>query len=175
MRDTMLMVADLMALSARTAPKCLGQDYLDIKVLEGEVLQRLADEMERFGRETGKINFDRDAANVRQSDAVLLVSLRENKPLALDCGACGHSKCADLESKEGPEFLGPLCAWRVLDLGIALGSAAKTAGILNADNRIMYRPAVVARKMGLVEGALVVAIPISAATKNIYFDRPDKG
>ncbi|TYO97329.1 ferredoxin domain-containing protein [Desulfallas thermosapovorans] len=174
MSGIMHTVAELMAVSARTAPKCLGQDYLDIQVLSGDDLQRLADEMDKFGRETGKVNFDRDAENIRHSEAVLFVSLRENVPLGLDCGACGHEQCAQLESRQGPDFLGPLCAWRVMDLGIALGSAAKTAGILNVDNRVMYRPAVVAKKMGLVKGAIVCAIPISATSKNIYFDRPVK-
>ena len=172
MSDVMLTVAQLMAVAAKTAPKCLGQDYVDIQVVTGEKLQVLADEMEKFGCETGKANFDRDAANVRNSKAVVFVSLRENKPLGLDCGACGQEKCAGLETREGPEFAGPLCAWRVLDVGIALGSAAKMAGILNVDSRVMYRPAAVARKTGLVRGDIICAIPISATTKNIYFDRP---
>ncbi|KAF1085749.1 hypothetical protein SPSYN_01897 [Sporotomaculum syntrophicum] len=167
-------VAELMALAARTAPKGLGQDYLDIQVLVGDDLLQLADEMDRFGKATGRINFDRDAENIRRSDAVLLVSLRENEPLGLNCGACGHDTCTQLASRQGPEFEGPLCAWRVVDLGIAVGSAAKTAGLLNADNRVMYRPAAVARRMGFVQGALVCAIPISATGKNIYFDRPVK-
>jgi uncharacterized ferredoxin-like protein len=38
----------------------------------------------------------------------------------------------------------------------------------------MYRPAVVARKIGLVKGDIICAIPISATSKNIYFDRPEK-
>lgn len=168
------MVADLMALAARTAPKGLGQDFVGIQVVAGEDLRRLADEMIAYGNETKKINFDRDAENVRRSDAVLLISLTENKPLGLDCGACGNSKCAELKDKEGSEFIGPLCAWRLLDVGVALGSAVKTASLLNADNRIMYRVGVVARKMGLIKGAIVVGVPISAYSKNIYFDRPDK-
>ncbi len=174
MSGIMRMVAELMAVAARTAPKGSGQDYLDIDVLAGDDLRRLADEMDKFGQETGKINFDRDAENIRHSDAVIFVSLRENRPLGLNCGACGLDKCAQLESRQGPEFEGPLCAWRVVDLGIAIGSAAKTAGLLNADNRVMYRPATVARKMGLVKGVLVCAIPISATGKNFYFDRPVK-
>lgn len=174
MSGIMHTVAEFMAVAARTAPKCLGQDYLDIQILAGDDLLRLADEMDKFGQETGKVNFDRDAENIRYSDAILFVSLRENIPLGLDCGACGQDKCTQLTSRQGPDFVGPLCAWRVLDLGIALGSAAKTAGILNVDNRVMYRPAAVARKMGLVQGAIVCAIPISATSKNIYFDRPVK-
>lgn len=174
MGNVMKTVAELMAVAAKTAPKGLGQDYVDIKIISGEDLQHLADEMHKFGRESGKGNFDRDAENVRNSDAVVFISLKENKPLGLNCGACGYERCDDLKSNEGPEFEGPLCVWRVLDVGIALGSAAKTASILNVDNRIMYRPAVVARKMGLVKGSIVVAIPISATSKNIYFDRPAK-
>ncbi|MCL6560768.1 MAG: DUF2148 domain-containing protein [Firmicutes bacterium] len=174
MKDTMLMVAGLMELSARTAPKSLGQDFVRTKVVTGEDLTALADAMERYGKEKGAVNFDRDAENIRRSDALLLLSLDNPKPTGLNCGACGQSRCEDLKPVEGPEFVGPLCVWRVLDLGIALGSAAKTAGILNADNRVMYRPGVVAKKTGMMEGDIVVGIPISATSKNIYFDRPEK-
>lgn len=144
------------------------------KVVSGDDLALLADAMDRYGKEKGAANFDRDAENVRRSDALLLLSLDKPKALGLNCGACGHSRCADLKPEEGPEFVGPLCAWRVLDLGIALGSAAKTAGILNADNRIMYRAGVAARKIGMIDGELVVGIPVSATGKSIYFDRPNK-
>lgn len=174
MKDTMLMVANLMKLSAITAPKSLGQNFVKAKVVSGDDLETLADAMERYGREKGAVNFGRDADNVRHSDALLLLSLDNAKPLGLNCGACGYDRCSDLKQKEGPEFFGPLCAWRVIDLGIAVGSAAKTAGILNADNRIMYRPGVAAKKIGMMEGDIVVGIPISATGKNIYFDRPAK-
>ena len=59
-----------------------------------------------------------------------------------------------------------------MDLGIAVGSAVKTASMLNVDNRIMYRIGVVARKMKLIEGDVVLGIPLSATGKNIFFDRP---
>ena len=102
-----------------------------------------------------------------------MAALKDSVAVGLDCGACGEPKCDLLTPKlrEGPEFAGPLCAWRLVDLGIAIGSAAKTAGILNVDNRIMYRPGVLARKLGLIEGEIVVAIPLSGTGKNIYFDR----
>jgi len=174
LKDTMLLVAGLMELSARTAPKSLGQDFVRTKVVAGADLAVLADAMDRYGREKGAVNFDRDAENIRRSDALLLLALDKPTPAGLNCGACGQSRCADLKPVAGPEFMGPLCAWRILDLGIALGSAAKTAGILNADNRVMYRPGVVAKKIGLLDGDLVVGIPLSASAKNIYFDRPEK-
>lgn len=171
MQDTMGLVADLMAVSARTAPKAAGKDFVEIRVIQGEDLKALAREMKKYGEDTGKGNFDRDGANVEESGALLLLSLKKAAPVGLNCGACGFSRCGDLKLREGPEFDGPLCAWRLVDLGIALGSAVKTAGILNADNRIMYRAGVAAKKMGLIEGEMVVGVPLSATGKSIYFDR----
>ncbi len=169
--DVMKVIAELMAVSARTAPKAAGKDFVEVKVMEKEELEFLANKMVEYGEEKNKNNFDRDGENVRNSAAVLLLSLKEPAVLGLNCGACGHDRCEDLETKEGPEFAGGLCAWRVLDLGIALGSAVKTASILNADNRIMYRIGAVARKHNLIEGELVVGVPIAATGKSIFFDR----
>lgn len=171
MKDAMKRIAEFMEVSARTAPKAGGIDYVETKILESKELEKLADEMVKYGEKSGKENFDRDGENVRESDALLLLSLSGSGPILMNCGACGYSKCEDLEKKEGPEFDGPLCAWRLLDLGIALGSAAKTASIFNVDSRIMYRVGVVARKMNLIDGEIVVGIPISATGKSIYFDR----
>lgn len=174
MEDVMITVANLMALAARTAPKAFGHDCVSVKVLAGDQIAVLADEMVKYGSDTGKINFDRDGENVRQSDAVLLVALNENKKLGLNCGACGQDQCTGLETRQGPEFPGPLCAWRLIDIGIAVGSAVKTASILNADNRVMYRIGVAARKMGLMDSPFIIGIPISAYSKSIYYDRPVK-
>ena len=164
------MVADLMAISARTAPKTAGQDFVVTKIIEGDDLKRLAEKMFEFGERTGKGNFDRDGANVRNSDALLLIGVKDAKPLGVNCGACGFDKCLKPNTHEG-EFKGPQCAYRLLDMGIALGSAVKTAGLLNVDNRIMYRTGVVAREMGLIDADVVVGIPLSATGKSIYFDR----
>jgi len=166
------LVADLMAVAARTAPKAVGQDYIVVKILEGEEVKKLAEAMEAFGQRTGKKNFDRDGRNVANSAAVVLIGLKDAKSLGLNCSACGAARCTDLNinSVEG-EFRGPQCAWRLLDLGIAIGSAAKMAGLLNADNRVMYRIGPVARELGLIDADIVMGIPLSATGKNIYFDR----
>ncbi|MGB9840669.1 ferredoxin domain-containing protein [Thermovenabulum sp.] len=172
MKDALLLAAQLMVVSARTAPKAAGRDFVEIKIIEGEDVKKLAREMHEYGKTTGKANFDRDGKNVEDSEVVILISLKDAKPVGLNCGACGYSECAQLpEFIEGPEFKGPICAWRLMDLGIAMGSAVKTASLLNVDNRIMYRIGVLARKMGLIEGEVVVGIPLSATGKNIYFDR----
>lgn len=172
MESTLKLVAELMELSAITAPKAAGKNYIVTKVITGDELNTLADEMVQFGQQTGKHNFDRDAAGVRAAGAVLLVGLKDAKPLSLNCGACGYASCADLpKPQDGPEFRGPYCAWRIADLGIALGSAVKTASMHNVDNRIMYRIGPVVRTMGLIEADVVLGVPLSATGKNIYFDR----
>lgn len=164
-------VTDLMAIAARTAPKSAGQDFVVVKVIEGDDLKRLADEMVKFGEKTKKKNFDRDARNVAASAAVVLIGIKDAKSVDLNCGACGFDLCNDRIPVEHSEFVGPQCAFRLLDMGIALGSAVKTASLLNVDNRIMYRAGVVARRMGLVDADVVMGIPLSVTGKSIFFDR----
>ncbi|HJX38296.1 MAG TPA: DUF2148 domain-containing protein [Anaerolineae bacterium] len=164
------MVAELMALSARTAPKGRGDDFVVTEILEGDILRTLGGKMIEFGERTGKDLFDRDGNNVLNSEAVLLLGLKDAKALGLNCGACGEEKCITPNTYDG-EYSGPQCCLRMLDLGIAIGSAVKTAGLLNADNRIMYRIGPVAREMGLIDADVVVGIPLSATGKSIYFDR----
>lgn len=167
---SMRTVAELMTIAARTAPKAAGKDFVVIEIVEGEDLQRLGEAMFAFGERTGKGNFDRDGQNVLDSEAVVLIGLKDAKTLGLDCTACGNLTCIEPNTVEG-EFRGPNCAMRLLDMGIALGSAVKTAGMLNVDSRIMYRAGVVARELGLIEADFVMGVPLSATGKSIYFDR----
>lgn len=167
----LFLAAQLMCVSARTAPKAGGRDYVTTRIISGELLKRLADEMTAYGKASGKRNFDRDGENVRNSGAVLLIGLKDSETLGLNCGACGYNSCAELRKHKGPEFEGPLCAWRLIDLGVAIGSAVKTASLLNVDNRIMYRIGAVAKRMGLCDDEIVVGIPLSVTGKSIYFDR----
>lgn len=163
--------AELAAVSARTAPKSKGEDFIKIMIIEGEKLRRLADAMVEYGARTGRRNFDRDGDNVRNSAAMLLIGLKDAAPCGLNCGACGFPTCSEVKPRELDEFKGPQCAWRLQDLGIAVGSAVKTLGMLNVDNRIMYRAGVVARKAGFCDWDIVMGIPLSVTGKNIYFDR----
>ena len=162
--------AELMALAARTAPKTRGDDYVSVRVLEGEDITRLGQAMIEYGQQTHKLNFDRDGTNVMDLYAVVLIGLHDAEVPDLNCGACGAEACIVPNTFEG-EFRGPNCALRLLDMGIAIGSAVKMASILNVDNRIMYRAGVVARRIGLTDADFVMAIPLSATGKSIFFDR----
>lgn len=179
-KEAVEMGASMMALSARTAPKTRGVDSVKTAVLTGKDLEKLAAAMERKVKEksTELPGFKRDAENVRSSAAVLLIGVSRNPKrieLPLNCGACGYKNCKDLLAsgrREGEDFTGPFCIFQAIDLGIALGSAAKLAGELNIDNRMMYTVGAAAKKLNLLDSDLIIGIPLSVTGKNPYFDRP---
>ncbi|MBC7224365.1 MAG: hypothetical protein H5T59_08865 [Anaerolineae bacterium] len=165
-------VAELMAIAATTAPKAKGENFVITAIVEGEDLKRLAEAMQEHGRALGKPQgWERDAKNVLQSDCVVLIGIKDARVSALNCSACGAEQCIRINTYEG-EFRGPQCAWRLVDLGIAVGSAVKLASLLNVDNRVMYRIGVGARRCGLTDADVVLGIPLSATGKSPYFDRP---
>ena len=175
MEETLKQVANFMAISARTAPKSGGKDFINIQILEEEEVKRLGEAMVDYGEKQGIKGFIRDGKNVLDSSAVLLIGIKDAAVMNLNCGGCGYNSCSELQEagKREVEFKGPQCIFRLLDLGIALGSAAKTASMFNVDNRIMYRIGAVARKTGISQDDIVMGIPLSAKGKNIYFDRKE--
>jgi uncharacterized ferredoxin-like protein len=174
-REGLLEVARLMLVAARTAPKTAGIDDILTCIAYDEEKDAVAEMMEKIADERKIEGFKRDAKNVRDSEAVVLIGVRGNKSVGLNCGACENKNCKEFDGKEkklGQDFYGPNCIFKVLDLGIALGSAVKIAGILNVDNRIMYRIGTAALRLKLLpEATVIMGIPISAKGKNIYFDR----
>jgi uncharacterized ferredoxin-like protein len=165
-------VAELMRASAVTAPKAAGQDYIEVKICTPEERAGIAAEMLKLGQEKKAPNWDRDAKGVEKAEALVLVGILPHKGMGLNCGACGFPTCADFNkaSLDG-EFHGPNCMLRLLDLGIALGSAVKTAQLHNVDNRIMYRAGAAAKRLGMMKSNVIMGIPLSITGKSIYFDR----
>jgi len=141
-REAILDVARLMVTSARTAPKARGEDNIKTLILVEEDKDKLADTMEKMGR-------TRDSKNVKDAGAVVLIGVDFGSPI-----------------EEWINFRGKL-----IDLGIALGSAVKTASDLNVDNRIMYSVGSAAMRIGIMKSDEVLGIPLSTKGKNIFFDR----
>ncbi len=155
-RDSALIVAKLMAASAVTAPKAKGIDNIVVKILDKkEELEQLAKKMEELAPKYGGF-FARDADNVRKSDAIVLIGCK-----VVDIGV--------KQPDEIPYDVNVVLA--AINLGIAIGSAVKTASIHNVDNRIMYTIGIAAKNMGLIEADIAMGIPLSIKGKNIYFDR----
>jgi uncharacterized ferredoxin-like protein len=163
-------IADLMEIAAITAPKTKGENFVVVKTIEGKDLRRLGEGMKDYAQRVGIAGFDRDGRNVLDSVAVVLIGILDAEVADLNCAACGEETCIAINTFEG-EFKGPHCTLRVLDMGIALGSAVKSASLMNVDNRIMYRAGVVARELGLIDADFVMGIPLSVSGKSIFFDR----
>ena len=177
-QDAVLVAVSLMAIAARTAPKGKGRDSLVVRIVGREDLGVLAEEMRIFGEMHELPFFTRDAGNVAASSACLILGIRGQETLGLDCQGCGYPSCDAMKeafpatSDPGSPFLGPNCVIKMADLGIAAGSAVKAASLHNLDNRVMYTAGVAARSLGWVPGCTVAyGIPVSVTGKNIFFDR----
>ncbi len=159
-------IALQMATAARTAPKAKGVDIQEIVVATGDDLVRLSEKMKEIAVEKQRPFFVRDAENVMQSEAVLLIGTR-NRNQNLNCGYCGYSTCVEKE-----HHTGMLCAFNVADVGIALGSAAAMAADLRVDSRVMFSVGLAAQELGFVDDCRAVfGILISASAKSPFFDR----
>ena len=161
-------IAQLMCAAARTAPKTRGRDKIRTMVLTGDDMLELADKMEEIDiRKNGenRTHFTRDANNVRNADAVVLIGV-EKYYYELNCRDCGFDGCADCAANGGT------CLFSGVDLGIAVGSAVSVAGNLRADNRVMYSIGKSAQEMGYMPDDVIwLGIPLSVKGKNIFFDR----
>ena len=172
-------VAGLMALAARTAPKACGLDSIVIEVVTGKDQEKIGEKMIQIAAETGMEFFRINGQQVKISDATLFIGVSGEKSLGLNCGGCGHVSCTDMAKawtaakSHKTDYKGPNCVVKVTDLGIAIGSAVKTASIHNVDNRVMYSAGVAAMKLGMFkECSIVYGIPLKASGMDIYFAAP---
>ncbi|MCJ7771254.1 DUF2148 domain-containing protein [Candidatus Bathyarchaeota archaeon] len=147
--EAALYVAKLMMVAARTAPKAAGEDRIKTAIVTEEDKIRLSDKMEEIGQARNSFGLSRDAKNVRDSEAVVLIGVELGDP----------SSYLAFRAK-------------LIDLGIAIGSAVKIASDLNVDNRVMHSIGQAATELGLLEADEVHGIPIAIKGKNIFFDRP---
>ena len=153
-----------MMTAARTAPKGKGIDIIEIAVVEGNDIQTLSAKTHELGMQNGLKFFLRDAENILSAEAVLLIGTHQ-KEQGLDCSHCGFPTCGE-KPKETP------CAINSVDVGIAIGSACATAADLRLDTRIMFSAGYAAQALNWLEGCRTVfAIPVSASSKNPFFDR----
>lgn len=159
--------------AARTAPKGKGIDDIITGFLSPEEKAKLAVRMEELSEIKDLKFLLRDAQNVRDADAIVLIGLKASGVSSLDCGACGFETCKKMleQEKVQKEFLGPQCMIKYLDLGIAVGSAVAKAKDLCIDNRILYSAGAAACFFQIIDADVALGIPLSVKGKNIFFDR----
>lgn len=164
--SAVLGTANRMCAAARTAPKARGIDYVATLVVTGDEKAALADEMDRLGAILNSATFVRDAKNVRDCQAVVLIGTRYAQR-GLDCGYCGFATCAACKAA------GATCVFDPLDQGIALGSAVAIAADDRVDNRVFYSAGRAALTLKLMDPEVkeIMAVPLSVSRKSIFFDR----
>ena len=167
-KDAVLDIGRLMAAAARTSPKGKGADTITTVLLTGDDKNRVAKRMEVIAENEDIQFFKRDADNIYQVPAVLIIGTSFEPRGVPYCGDCGYENCQGcLEEGNGR------CNFNVIDLGIALGSAVAVAALHHVDNRIMFSCAKAVLELGImpVEIKMAYAIPLSLSSKSPFFDR----
>lgn len=166
-RDAAMETAKKMVAAAVTAPKGCGIDNIESMVLDGDEMMELAGHCRDIGIETDTDFFVRDAKTIEMSHCVVLIGAKRS-PILLDhCGLCGMSDCAETIEKSAN------CAFNIVDLGIAIGSAVSVAADNRIDNRVLFSGGMAALRMKCFTENVNVcfAIPLSTYSKNIFYDR----
>lgn len=165
--EHVLHIAQQMMTAARTAPKGKGADVIELALVTDEDIQKLSKQMIALHEENGMKFFLRDADNILNAECVLLIGTREHVH-GLNCGHCGYSTCVERPT-------GVPCTIVSVDIGIAIGSACATAADNRVDTRVMFSAGLAAQRLNLLkECKQVFAIPVSASSKNPFFDRKPK-
>ena len=156
-----------MMTAARTAPKGKGVDIIEVALVTDEDIKKLSEQLISLSEEKGMKFFLRDADNILSAECVLLIGTRELAQ-GLNCGHCGFPTCAERST-------GVPCVINSVDVGIAIGSACATASDHRVDTRVMFSAGLAAQRLDILKGCKqVFAIPVSASSKNPFFDRKPK-
>ena len=147
-KEYMLQAAKQIMLAARTAPKGKGVDIIEIATLTDEDIDAVSAKMLQLAEETGMKFLIRDSENIQQADAMIVIGTRQ-APQGLTINS--------------------------IDVGIAVGSACAKAADLRVDSRVMFSAGWAVEQLGLLKDCRqCIAIPISASSKNPFFDRKPK-
>lgn len=165
--SAILKIAEQMCLAARTAPKGKGLDLLEIAVVSGESINQLSQKMLEIGERENNQTFLRDAKNILEAQAVVIIGTKKKTIGLRYCGLCGFKNCAGCEKNNG------ICVFNPGDLGIAIGSAVSVAAANHIDNRVMYTIGIAVLELKLLGDEIKIAfgIPLSVSSKNPFFDR----
>ena len=168
-RERLLSIANDMMTAARTAPKGKGNDIIEIALLTDDTIVEVSENMKKYSEKTGLKFLLRDAENILHAEAIILIGTKKQH-LSLNCGYCGFDTCTAKN-----EFPDVPCAINTVDVGIAIGSACSIASDQRVDNRVMFSIGRVAQEMNLLPNCTsIYGIPISASSKNPFFDRKPK-
>ncbi len=166
-KDALDIVSKILIADAITAPKSVGRDDVVVDLItDSETKSKIFKKMAEITERTGLTFYKRDAINCENVDYIILIGFKLFYH-RFDCGFCGFSGCDECIEKGG------VCAVSATDAGIAIGSVVKLASIFGIDNRIMISLGQAAKEIGHFKEKIggAYGIPLSATTKNPFFDR----
>jgi len=169
-KEALDIVSKLLLADAITAPKSVGRDDVVIDLITDEsIKEKIFKKMAEITDRSGFTFYKRDAINCQNIDYIILIGFKlfyHN----FNCGFCGFKSCDECKDKGG------VCVVSATDCGIAIGSVVKLASIFGIDNRIMISIGQAAKEIGYFKEKVggAYGIPLSATTKNPFFDRKIK-
>jgi uncharacterized ferredoxin-like protein len=183
-REAVRIAAHLLLASGTTAPRVGGVGECTIHIVDDECdIEDLCLQIEHMSDENrGWKFFRRDAAMVRDADAVLLVTSLRSKtdPADINCNMCGKLTCEYLRESEflprepGIAFTGPLCIFRANNIAYAIDGIVSQARNLGIDYGVYWSVGAAAMRMGIVPRAtgFALAVAISVTEKSPFRDIP---
>ena len=185
-REAARIAARLLLASGTTSPRVGGVGECTIHIMDDECdIEDLCQRLEQMSSENKAWDFfKRDAAILRDADAVLLItSLRSlTDPADINCNMCGKLTCEYLKEEEklpvepGVAFNGPLCIFRANNIAYALDGIVSQARNLGVDYGVYWSAGAAAMKMGLLPRAagFALGVGISITEKSPFRDIPKK-
>ena len=176
--------ARLLLASGTTSPRVGGVGECTTHILDDEcAIEDLCQAVEKMaGEKESWAFFKRDAAMLRDADAVLIVtSLRSlTDPSDISCNMCGYMTCDYMRAVKkfdkgpGVAFTGPLCSFRATNIAYAIGGIVTQARNLGIDHGIFWSAGAAAMRMGILprDTGFALAVGISVTEKSPFRDIP---
>lgn len=178
--------ARLILASGTTSPRVGGVGECTIHILDDPCdIEDLCQEMEKMAEIKKSWNFfKRDAAMLRDADAVLLTtSLRSlTDPSDINCNMCGRMVCEYLREEEklpaDPDvaYTGCLCIFRANNIAYALDGMIQGARNLLVDYGVYWSAGAAAMRMKILprDCGFALAMGISITEKSPFRDIPKR-
>lgn len=176
--------AKLLLASGTTSPRVGGVGECTIHIFDDEcAIEDLCQQIECMADENKAWSFfKRDAAILRDADAVLIVtSLRSlTDPSDINCNMCGKLTCEYMRESErlpkesGVAFTGPLCTFRADNIAFAVDGMVSQARNLGVDYGVYWSAGAAAMRMGILprDTGFALAVAISVTEKSPFRDIP---
>ncbi len=184
-RKEAVRIASLLLLaSGTTSPRVGGVGECTIHTIDDECdIEDLCQQIEGMADEDkGWKFFKRDAAILRDADAILIItSLRSlTDPADINCNMCGKLTCEYLRESErlpkgpGIAFTGPLCIFRANNIAFALDGIISQARNLGIDYGVFWSAGAAAMRMEIVprDTGFALGVGISVTEKSPFRDIP---